>query len=85
MPSPTSPEIDHPDFDQAVTLARLVLPVYLPMTAGSIGLGMLIPVLPLYLTGVGPVTGQRGGRTGRLGIRCGDQQPADRIAPGPAR
>ena len=36
-----------------VTLGRLVRPVYLPMMAGSIGLGMLIPVLPLYLSDVG--------------------------------
>lgn len=30
-------------------LRRLVLPVYLPMTAEALGIGMLIPVLPLYL------------------------------------
>ena len=30
-------------------LRRLVLPVYLPMTAGALGMGMLVPVLPLYL------------------------------------
>lgn len=36
-----------------VTLRRLVLPVYAPMIAGTIGWGMLIPVLPLYLTEAG--------------------------------
>ncbi len=33
----------------AEVLRRLVLPVYLPIIAGTVGLGMLIPVLPLYL------------------------------------
>ena len=36
-----------------VTLARLVAPVYLPMVIGTIGVGVLIPVLPLYLTDSG--------------------------------
>ena len=35
---------------QEATLRRLFLPVYLPMAAGTIGVGMLVPVLPLYLT-----------------------------------
>lgn len=33
----------------AAVLRRLVLPVYAPIIAGTVGLGMLIPVLPLYL------------------------------------
>jgi MFS family permease len=33
----------------SATLRRLILPVYLPIIAGTVGLGMLIPVLPLYL------------------------------------
>lgn len=36
----TSPEIG---------LRRLVLPVYLPVIAGTLGVALLIPVLPLYL------------------------------------
>lgn len=31
-------------------LRRLVLPVYLPVIAGTLGLALLVPVLPLYLT-----------------------------------
>lgn len=31
------------------TLRRLVIPVYLPMGAGALGIGMLVPALPLYL------------------------------------
>lgn len=31
------------------TLRRLVVPTYLPIVLGTIGLGMLVPVLPLYL------------------------------------
>jgi MFS family permease len=31
-------------------LRRLAVPVYLPVTAGTLGLALLIPVLPLYLT-----------------------------------
>lgn len=31
-------------------LRRLVVPVYLPVIAGTLGLALLIPVLPLYLT-----------------------------------
>ena len=34
-------------------MRRLVAPVYLPMVLASIGTGMLIPVLPLYLDDVG--------------------------------
>lgn len=34
-------------------LRRLVLPVYLPIVAGTFGLALLVPVLPLYLTEVG--------------------------------
>lgn len=37
----------------AETLRRLVIPVYLPMILGTIGSGMLVPVLPLYLTDSG--------------------------------
>jgi MFS family permease len=48
---PTSP--DHVCHDPAdagsVTIARLVMPVYLPVIAGTTGVGLLIPVLPLYL------------------------------------
>jgi len=35
------------------TLMALVAPVYLPIVAGTLGLAMLVPVLPLYLTEVG--------------------------------
>ena len=31
-------------------LRRLVLPVYLPVIAGTLGMAILVPVLPLYLT-----------------------------------
>ncbi len=31
-------------------LRRLALPVYLPITASTLGVGVLVPVLPLYLT-----------------------------------
>lgn len=31
-------------------LRRLALPVYLPITAATLGVGVLVPVLPLYLT-----------------------------------
>ncbi len=50
MPSPPPPEIDRHGSASDVALRRLVLPVYLPMTAGTIGFGMLVPVLPLYLS-----------------------------------
>lgn len=36
-----------------VTIRRLVAPVYLPMILGTLGFGILIPVLPLYLTDSG--------------------------------
>ncbi len=50
MASPSSPEPAEPTPpDPAVTLGRLVLPVYLPVIAGTIGVALLIPVLPLYL------------------------------------
>ena len=48
MASPDSPEPEHQPAP-AVTLGRLVLPVYLPVIAGTTGLALLIPVLPLYL------------------------------------
>lgn len=35
------------------TLRKLVIPVYLPIVLGTVGTGMLIPVLPLYLTDQG--------------------------------
>ena len=53
MAKSTPPEVEHRNEPAGVTLKQLVLPVYLPMMAGSIGLGMLIPVLPLYLTEAG--------------------------------
>ena len=34
-------------------LRRLVLPVYLPVIAGTLGMAILVPVLPLYLTDSG--------------------------------
>ena len=34
-------------------LRDLVLPVYLPSVAGTLGIGMLVPVLPLYLRDIG--------------------------------
>jgi MFS family permease len=34
-------------------LLRLVAPVYLPIVAGTFGLAMLVPVLPLYLSEIG--------------------------------
>lgn len=34
-------------------LRDLVLPVYLPSVAGTLGIGMMVPVLPLYLRGTG--------------------------------
>ena len=34
-------------------MRRLVMPVYLPIAAGTFGLAMLVPVLPLYLTDSG--------------------------------
>jgi len=52
--SPRSPEhSDHAAPAPTVTLGRLVLPVYLPVIAGTIGVALLIPVLPLYLTASG--------------------------------
>jgi MFS family permease len=36
--------------DASIVLRRLVMPVYLPVMAGTIGMALLIPVLPLYLT-----------------------------------
>lgn len=54
MARPGSPEHDPTSPpDAAVTLGRLVLPVYLPVIAGTIGVALLIPVLPLYLTDSG--------------------------------
>ena len=34
-------------------LRDLVLPVYMPSVAGTLGIGMLVPVLPLYLRDIG--------------------------------
>ena len=34
-------------------LRRLTLPVYLPSVAGTLGIGMMVPVLPLYMRGIG--------------------------------
>ena len=34
-------------------LRRLLVPVYLPAVAGTMGIGMLVPVLPLYLRDIG--------------------------------
>ncbi|BAN03731.1 MFS transporter [Ilumatobacter coccineus] len=42
-----------PDERVSRVLRRLVLPVYLPIVAGTFGLALLVPVLPLYLTEVG--------------------------------
>ena len=44
-----------PDPDERITpvLRRLVRPVYLPTIAGTFGLALLVPVLPLYLTDAG--------------------------------
>lgn len=39
-------------------LRRLVLPVYLPVVANTLALGMLVPVLPLYLSEEGLSLGQ---------------------------
>ena len=41
--------------DQSIweVLRRLTLPVYLPSVAGTLGIGMMVPVLPLYMRGVG--------------------------------
>ena len=36
-----------------VVLRRLTLPVYLPSVAGTLGIGMMVPVLPLYMRGIG--------------------------------
>ncbi|MFW2332825.1 MFS transporter [Ilumatobacter sp.] len=47
--SPEHPGPGPPAAADAVTLGRLVLPVYLPVIAGTIGVALLIPVLPLYL------------------------------------
>lgn len=38
-------------------LRRLAVPVYLPVVAGTLGLALLIPVLPLYLTRSGIALG----------------------------
>lgn len=37
----------------ALVLRRLVAPVYLPIVAGTFGLALLVPVLPLYLKEIG--------------------------------
>ena len=37
----------------STVLRRLVMPVYLPVIAGTLGLALLVPVLPLYLTDSG--------------------------------
>ena len=34
-------------------LHRLTLPVYVPSVAGTLGIGMMVPVLPLYMRGIG--------------------------------
>lgn len=39
-------------------LRRLVFPVYLPVVANTLALGMLVPVLPLYLSESGLALGQ---------------------------
>ena len=41
--------------DQSIwgVLRRLTLPVYLPSVAGTLGIGMMVPVLPLYMRGIG--------------------------------
>lgn len=37
----------------AVSLKRLILPVYMPWGAFSFGMGMMLPILPLYLEEIG--------------------------------
>lgn len=50
MARPTSPEPPAaPRPAPGIGLGRLVLPVYLPVIAGTIGVAILVPVLPLYL------------------------------------
>ena len=50
MARPTSPEPrPAPQTPPGIGLVRLVLPVYLPVIAGTIGVALLVPVLPLYL------------------------------------
>ena len=50
MARPTSPEPPTPPPPPSgIGLGRLVLPVYLPVIAGTIGVAILVPVLPLYL------------------------------------
>ena len=41
--------------DQSIwlVLRRLTLPVYIPSVAGTLGIGMMVPVLPLYMRGIG--------------------------------
>ena len=41
--------------DQSIwgVLRRLTLPVYVPSVAGTLGIGMMVPVLPLYMRGIG--------------------------------
>ncbi|MEO6654105.1 MAG: MFS transporter [Ilumatobacteraceae bacterium] len=54
MGRPVEPVVSDPNqHDRGVDLGQLVLPVYLPMIAGTIGTGMLIPVLPLSLEASG--------------------------------
>lgn len=50
MASPPSPEpLSAQPRPPGIGLGRLVLPVYLPVIAGTIGVALLVPVLPLYL------------------------------------
>ena len=50
MARPPSPEPrPAPQTRPGIGLGRLVLPVYLPVIAGTIGVALLVPVLPLYL------------------------------------
>lgn len=52
MTTPSPADVESPT-PPPVTLGRLVAPVYLPMILGTLGFGILIPVLPLYLTDSG--------------------------------
>ena len=44
---------DHPPPEATQVLRRLAMPVFVPIIAGNLGLTMLVPVLPLYLTDSG--------------------------------
>lgn len=54
MASSSPPEHRHdPRPAPPVTIGRLVLPVYIPVIAGTVGVALLVPVLPLYLSDSG--------------------------------